>query len=42
MMQYTRQLRFDEKPNYEYYYNLMKQCMAGNNLKNDSVFDWEE
>ena len=41
MLQRTRQLRYDEKPNYELYYGMIKQCMVRNNLKGDLEYDWD-
>ena len=39
---YTRNLEFEEEPNYDYLRNLLKKVMKDNNFENDYVYDWVE
>ena len=41
-VKYTRQLEFEEEPNYDYLRNLLKKVMKDNNLEMDYVYDWVE
>jgi len=40
MLEYTRQLKFDEGPDYEYLYKLIAKMMKDNNLIHDNKYDW--
>jgi hypothetical protein len=37
---YTRSLRFDDKPNYSYLRNLFRRVFSSEGFKHDNVFDW--
>ena len=39
-LNYCRELRFDETPNYEYLRNLFRTAMIERNERDDGVFDW--
>ncbi|CAD8075944.1 unnamed protein product [Paramecium sonneborni] len=37
---YIRKLKFEEKPNYEFIINLIKEAAENNNIKLDGYYDW--
>ena len=37
---YSRNLRFDEKPDYEYCKKLFLDCYSRHNFEMDYVYDW--
>ena len=37
---YTRDLKYEQDPDYEYLRNLFRTVMADNKLDNDNRFDW--
>ena len=37
---YSRTLRFDEKPDYQYCMKLFADCFKKNGFENDGQFDW--
>ena len=39
-LHYTRDLTFDEKPDYNYLYKLLKDICDKNNIQVDNIFDW--
>ena len=39
-LHYTRDLMFDEKPDYNYLYKLLKDICDKNNIQVDNIFDW--
>ncbi|KAK0655290.1 casein kinase I isoform delta [Cercophora newfieldiana] len=39
---YTRSLRFDDKPNYSYLRNLFRRVFRSEGFKHDNVFDWTQ
>jgi hypothetical protein len=39
-LSYTRNLRFDEKPDYAYLRNLLKELFVKSNFELDYVYDW--
>ncbi|GAB1311660.1 Casein kinase I isoform delta [Madurella fahalii] len=39
---YTRSLRFDDKPDYSYLRRLLRRLFAAKGFKHDNVFDWTE
>lgn len=41
-VKYTRQLRFDEEPNYDYLRGLLQSIMISNEWIYDNLFDWTE
>jgi hypothetical protein len=41
-MHYIRDLRFDEKPDYSYLRNVLRDVAKSNNIEYDGVFDWYE
>ena len=41
-VKYTRQLRFDEEPNYDYLRGLLRSIMISNEWSYDFLFDWTE
>ena len=41
-VKYTRQLRFDEEPNYDYLRGLLQSIMISNEWTYDNLFDWTE
>jgi hypothetical protein len=40
LLQYVRNLKFEEKPDYKFYRTLLKDMMIENGLKYDYLFDW--
>mmetsp|Transcript_11015 Transcript_11015/g.21588 ORF Transcript_11015/g.21588 Transcript_11015/m.21588 type:complete len:364 (-) Transcript_11015:34-1125(-) len=40
MLNYTKSLRFDEKPDYTYMHGIMKEVIALHNIEYDSIYDW--
>jgi len=41
-VKYTRQLEFEEEPNYDYLRNLLKKVLSDNNMEIDYIYDWVE
>ena len=39
-IKYTKQLKFEEEPNYEYLIGLIETVMKNKKIKNDFLFDW--
>lgn len=39
---YTRSLRFDDKPNYSYLRKLFRRVFSSEGFKYDNVFDWTQ
>ena len=39
-LHYTRDLMFDEKPDYNYLFKLLKDISDKNNIQIDNIFDW--
>ena len=39
-MKYSREMKFCEKPDYQYLINLMENCLEKENFNGDIVFDW--
>lgn len=39
-LDYSKQLKFEEEPNYEYCRDLFRQVLAKNGFKNDGLYDW--
>jgi hypothetical protein len=39
-LEYTRALRFDERPDYAYVKKLFRDRMVSEKFKNDFVYDW--
>ena len=39
-MQHIKSLEFDEKPNYNYLYNLFTQLFKKNKFSYDNQYDW--
>lgn len=39
-LHYTRDLTFDETPDYNYLHKLLKSICENNNIQIDHVFDW--
>jgi len=40
MLEYTRNLGFEETPNYEYLHKLIFKMLQDRQLSNDNNFDW--
>jgi len=41
-LDYCRELKFDEKPDYNYLTNLLEDILDDEDLKIDFVYDWSE
>lgn len=39
---YCRNLRFEEKPEYLYCYQLFRECFKNQGCEKDNVFDWNK
>ena len=39
-MKYSRELKFSEKPDYQYLVNLMEYCLESNGYNGKKIFDW--
>ena len=39
-MKYSRELKFSEKPDYQYLVNLMEHCLKKEDYDGNKVFDW--
>lgn len=39
-MKYSRELKFSEKPDYQYLVNLMEHCLERENYDGNKIFDW--
>lgn len=39
---YARNIKFEEKPDYSYLKNLLKSAMKSNNIQMDYVYDWSK
>ena len=39
---YARNLKFEDKPDYAYLKNLLKTAMKANNIEMDYVYDWSK
>ena len=39
-LNYCRNLKFEEKPDYNYLRKLFKDCMSRNGYENDFMYDW--
>lgn len=40
-LKYTKELKFEEKPNYSFCRKMFKDLMEENGWQNDLVFDWD-
>lgn len=41
-LQYTKNLRFEDKPDYEHCRKMFRSVMARNNFENDFDWDWSK
>lgn len=39
---YARNIKFEDKPDYAYLKNLLKTAMKSNNIEMDYVYDWSK
>jgi casein kinase 1 len=39
-LSYCRNLKFDEKPDYEFCKNLYSECFTRHGFENDNVYEW--
>ena len=42
LLEYARNLKFDEAPDYEYIKNLIKQVKDENEIKVDDEYEWSD
>lgn len=42
LIQYSKNLKFEERPNYEYLRNLLREAALKNGIELDRKYDWEE
>ena len=41
-LEYSRSLTFDDKPDYDYLYNLFNAPLLREKIRNDLVFNWDD
>ena len=39
-LEYNKNIKYEEKPDYKYLHNLIDKIMDENNIKNDYIYDW--
>ena len=39
-LEYNKNIKYEEKPDYKYLHNLIDKIMEENNIKNDYIYDW--
>ena len=39
-LEYTKNIKYEEKPDYKLLHNLLDKVMKDNNIKNDYIYDW--
>ena len=39
-LEYAKNIKYEEKPDYQYLHNLLDKVMKDNKIKNDSIYDW--
>ena len=39
-LEYNKNIKYEEKPDYKYLHNLIEKIMDENNIKNDYIYDW--
>ena len=39
-LEYNKNIKYEEKPDYKYLHNLIDKIMNENNIKNDCIYDW--
>ena len=39
-LEYAKNIKYEEKPDYQYLHNLLDKVMKDNKIKNDCIYDW--
>ncbi len=42
MIDYSRKLKFEESPDYEYVRGLLEKACEKNNYEKDGIYDWNK